>query len=149
MLAAMNLPGSVEPGDAERFEFDTIRHNHPLADGMTNNSLYWIVDKALVPPWTPAPLHPRPASALIKLDPSDQCAQITRRGAVTIYAVGGGTLVIDNLQWQLPDFDEPERPRRYLTCLLTNLGVPLRHAGQERTGEDYETAEERRERGHF
>jgi hypothetical protein len=68
---------------------------------------------------------------------------------VTVYAVGPGTLVIDNLRWQDPRLEEPERARRYLTCLLTNLGVPLAAGAEKRSSEDYETAEERREKGHF
>jgi len=57
--------------------------------------------------------------------------------------------VIDNLRWHIPGFDEPERPRRYLGRLLTNLGVPLTRGIGKRMSRDYETAEERRERGHF
>ena len=69
--------------------------------------------------------------------------------SVTIYRLGSGTLVIDNLQWQQPNFDEPERPRRYLMTLLTNLGVPLSPGATKRMSEDFETEAERRERGHF
>ncbi len=153
VLAALNLPGEVSPGAAEHGEYDVFRHTHRLADGMTNNYLYWIVDKAKVAPWTRAPLHPQPASALLSVEqasrPSLPVAQLTRRGAVTVYLVGTGTLVIDNLRWQDSRIEEPERPRRYLTCLLTNLGVPLAAGAEKRMSQDYETAEERRERGHF
>ena len=101
-------------------------------------------------PWTLAPTHPEPASALIRL-PEDVgwAASLTRRGAVTLYTKGEGTLVIDNLRWQLADFDEPERPRRYVRCLLTNLGVPLLRGVEKRMGQEFETEAERRERGHF
>jgi hypothetical protein len=159
MLQALGLPGEAKSGAAGRGEYDVFRHTHRLADGMTNNYLYWIVDKAKVAPWTRAPLHPEPASALISFPeavsvgrasrPSLPIAQLTRRGAVTVYQVGPGTLVIDNLRWQDPRLEEPERARRYLTCLLTNLGVPLASGAEKRMSEDYETAEERRERGHF
>ncbi|HEY3417712.1 MAG TPA: glycoside hydrolase family 2 TIM barrel-domain containing protein [Armatimonadota bacterium] len=149
VLAALGLPGEVVDGAARPREFDTVRHTHPLTDGLANNYLYWIVDKALVPPWTQAPLHPRPATALIKLGAGTPAVQLTQRGAVTVYSAGTGTLIIDNLQWQLPGFDEPERPRRYATCLLTNLGVPLTRGVEKRMAEDFETAEDRRERGFF
>ncbi len=148
VLRALELPGEVEPGAAGRREYDVFRHTRPLADGMTNNYLYWIVDKAKVAPWTQAPLHPEPASALIRVSESE-AAQITRRGAVTIYQVGAGTLVIDNLAWHDARIEEPERPRRYLTCLLTSLGVPLAAGAEKRMSEDYETLEERREKGHM
>jgi beta-galactosidase len=149
VLDALNLPGQAVSGKIEGREYDTIRRTHRLASGMTSNYLFWIVDKAKIPPWTPAPLHPEPATALIRLPEGAGAAQITRRGAVTIYAVGSGTLVIDNLRWHLADFDEPERPRRYVMTLLTNLGVPLTRGVDKRMSEEYETAEERRERGHF
>ncbi|HOS43314.1 MAG TPA: hypothetical protein PK794_06450, partial [Armatimonadota bacterium] len=89
------------------------------------------------------------ASALIRLPEGADAAQLTRRGAVTAYPVGPGTLVIDNLRWHLADFDEPERPRRYVMTLLTNLGIPLTRGAEKRMSEEFETAEERRERGHF
>ena len=68
---------------------------------------------------------------------------------LTVYAVGSGTLVIDNLRWELGDLDEPERPRRYVRCLLTNLGVPLLKGVEKRMSHEFETEAERRERGHF
>ena len=146
VLQELGLAGEVVSGAAQD-EYDVFRHEHQLADGMTNNYLYWIVDKAKVAPWTRAPLHPEPASALIQ--GADGTPQITRRGAVTIYPVGPGTLVIDNLRWQDARIEEPERARRYVMCLLTNLGVPLAAGAEKRMSEDYETAEERREKGHF
>jgi hypothetical protein len=144
-LAALRLPGEVLPGKAGAREFDTVRHAHALADGLTNNYLYWIVDKAKLPPWALARLHPEPASALIR----GGGVALTRRGAVTAFEVGPGRLVIDNLRWQLPDFDEPERPRRFVMTLLTNLGVPLAAGAAKRAGREFETQAERRERGHF
>jgi len=149
LLRALRLPGRVVRGTAAANEYDTFRHTHALADGMSNNYLYWIVDKALVPMWTRAPLHGEPATARIRLRRGDRACQITRRGAVTIYRVGKGTLVIDHLRWQLPDFDEPQRPRSYVGRMLTNLGVPLSRGAEGRAGEDFETDAERRERGHF
>lgn len=150
LLKALNLPGEVLPGKAAAREWDVFRHTHPLANGMTNNYLYWIVDKSKVAPWTLAPTHPEPATALIRLpEGTVGAASLTRRGAVTVYTVGTGTLIIDNLRWHLAEFDEPERPRRYLRCLLTNLGVPLLKGVEKRMGEEYETEAERRERGHF
>ena len=99
--------------------------------------------------WTRAPLDPQPASALIAPGSTGGAPQITARGAVTVYDAAGGTLVIDNLRWQRGDFDEPERPRRYVMCLLTSLGVPLAAGAEKRQSHDYETDAERRERGHF
>lgn len=150
LLAALKLPGEVTDGKAKDREFDVFRHAHALADGMTNNYLYWIVNKARVAAWTLAPLHPEPASALIRL-PADVTGawSLTRRGAVTVYQVGRGRLVIDNLRWEVPGFDEPERPRRYLMTLLTNLGLPLAEGTAKRMSEEFETEAERRERGHF
>lgn len=152
LLQALGLPGEVLPGTAAPGEFDTFRHTHPLANGMTSNYLYWIVNKAKVAPWTRAPLHPEPATALLRLPPRTDAAaaaQITRRGAVTVYRVAAGTLVLDHLRWQLADFDEPERPRRYVARLLTHLGIPLTRGADKRLGEEFETEAERRERGHF
>jgi hypothetical protein len=150
LLKALALPGEVLPGKAASGEWDVFRHTHALTNGMTHNYLYWIVDKSKVAPWTLAPTHPAPASALIRLPEGIAgAASLTRRGAVTVYTVGKGTLVIDNLRWQLADFDEPERPRRYVRCLLTNLGVPLLKGVEKRMGEEFETEAERRERGHF
>ncbi len=150
LLKALNLPGDVLSGKAAPAEWDVFRHTHALANGMANNYLYWIVNKAKVAMWTLAPTHPEPASALIRLPEGVSNAfSLTRRGAVTVYTVGQGTLVIDNLRWQLDDFDEPERPRRYVRCLLTNLGVPLLQGIDKRMGRDFETEAERRERGHF
>ncbi len=150
LLKSLNLPGEALPGTAAPGEWDIFKHNHPLANGMTHNYLYWIVNKAKVAAWTLAPTHPEPASALIRLpDGAAGAVSLTRRGAVTVYAVGKGTLVLDNLRWHLGDFDEPERPRRYLRCLLTNLGVPLLKGVEKHMGEDFETEAERRERGHF
>lgn len=150
LLEALALPGTVVGGEAKPAEWDVCRHRHPLANGMTNNYLYWIVDKSKIAPWTLAPTHPRPASALVELPAeADNAASLTRRGAVTVYTVGDGTLVVDNLRWQLSDFDEPERPRRYVRCLLTNLGVPLLKGVEKRMSEEFETEAERRERGHF
>lgn len=150
VLATLKLPGTVTDGKAKEREFDTVRHAHPLADGLTSNYLYWIVNKAKVAAWTLAPLHPEPASALIKLEPGTTgAASLTRRGAVVVYTVGKGCLVIDNLHWQNPGFDEPERPRRYVMTLLTNLGVPLAEGTAKRMSEEFETEAERRERGHF
>ena len=150
LLKALGLPGDVVPGAAQPGEWDIFRHAHALANGMTHNYLYWIVDKSKVAPWTLAPTHPEPASALIRLpEGAGQAVSLTRRGAVTVYTVGRGTLVGDNLRWQLDSFDEPERPRRYVRCLLTNLGVPLLKGVDKRMGEEFETEAERRERGHF
>ncbi len=150
LLAALGLPGEVLSGAAKPGEWDVFRHTHPLANGMTHNYLYWIVDKSKVAPWTLAPTHPEPASALIRLpEKASNAVSLTRRGALTVYAVGQGRLVLDHLRWQLADFDEPERPRRYLRCLLTNLGVPLLKGVEKRLGDEFETEAERRERGHF
>lgn len=150
LLCELRLPGEVLPGKAKPQEWDVFCHSHPLVNGMTHNYLYWIVDKSKVAPWTLAPTHPEPASALIRLPEGvADAVSLTRRGAVTVYAVGTGTLVIDNLRWQLAEFDEPERPRRYVRCLLTNLGVPLLKGVAKRMGEEFETEAERRERGHF
>lgn len=149
VLRTLELPGEVLPGAAARREYDVFRHTHPLADGMTNNYLYWIVDKAKVAPWTSAPLHPEPASALVRVSSGSGVAPLTRRGAVTVYQVGEGMLLLDNLRWQDPRLEEPERPRRYLVSLLTNLGVTLASGTEKRMSEDYETLEERREKGHM
>ncbi len=150
LLKLLGLPGEVLSGKAAPREWDVFRHTHALANGMTHNYLYWIVDKSKVAPWTLAPTHPAPASALIRLPEGIAGADsLTRRGAVTVYTVGQGTLVIDNLRWELGDFDEPERPRRYVRCLLTNLGVPLLKGVEKRMGQEFETEAERRERGHF
>ena len=150
LLKALKLPGEVLPGKAAAAEWDTFRHTHAITNGMTHNYLYWIVDKSKVAPWTLAPTHPEPATALIRLpEGTSGAASLTRRGAVTVYTVGTGTLLIDNLRWQLAEFDEPERPRRYLRCLLTNLGVPLLKGVEKHMGEEFETEAERRERGHF
>ncbi|MHB9134533.1 MAG: glycoside hydrolase family 2 TIM barrel-domain containing protein [Armatimonadota bacterium] len=149
VLAELQLPGEVTDGKAKSAEFDIFKHDHPLSNGMTHNYLYWIVDKEKLPAWSPAQLHPEPATALIKLQDGDAAAQLTRRGAVTVYQVGEGTLVIDNLRWHLAGFDEPERPRHYIDTLLTNLGVPLTRGAEKRMSQEFETAEERRERGHF
>ncbi len=149
VLTSLKLPGQVLSGEAAPGEHDVFRHVHALTNGMSNNYLYWIVDKAKVAMWTAAPLHPKPASALIKLPKKTRRAwSLTRRGALTAYRVGDGLLVIDNLLWHL-DFDEPERSQRYLTTLLTNLQVELMNEFMYLESEDYETAEERRERGHF
>ena len=145
VLAALGLPGEVRPGAAAAREFDICRHAHPLANGLTNNYLYWIVNKAQVAAWTLAPLHPEPASALI----CGGGVALTRRGAVVAFAIGRGTLVVDNLRWQLPDFDEPERPRRFVMTLLTNLGVPFAPGAIKRASQEFESEAERRERGHF
>ena len=149
LLRQLQLPGAMTDGKAKPREWDVFRHVHPLADGLTNNYLYWMVDKQKVAMWTAAPTHPEPARALIRLPANTPGAwSLTRRGAVTVYAVGPGTLVIDNLRWDLP-LDEPERARRYLMTMLTNLGVPLTVGTAERMSQDFETAAERRERGHF
>jgi hypothetical protein len=150
LLKVLNLPGNVVSGKAESGEWDVFLHNHSLANGMTHNYLYWIVDKSKVAPWTLAPTHPEPASALIKLpENTENAVSLTKRGAVTVYNVGAGILVIDNLRWQLDNFDEPERPRRYVRSLLTNLGIPLLRGVEKHMGEEFETEAERRERGHF
>jgi hypothetical protein len=150
LLKLLGLPGAVLSGKAAPREWDVFRHTHALANGMTHNYLYWIVDKSKVAPWTLAPTHPAPASALIKLpEGAAGAVSLTRRGAVTVYTIGQGMLVIDNLRWELGDFDEPERPRRYVRCLLTNLGVPLLKGVEKRMGQEFETEAERRERGHF
>jgi hypothetical protein len=149
VLAAFGLAGTVRDGKAQPREYDVFRHTHALADGMTNNHLYWIVNKAKVAPWTLAPLHPEPATARVEPGPGAGAWSLTRRGALTVWQVGAGTLVLDHLRWQLPDFDEPERPRRYVARLLTNLGVPLTRGVEKRMSQEFETAEERRERGHF
>ena len=149
VLAALGLPGRVTDGRTGPREHDTFRHVHQLADGMTHNYLYWIVGKSKLAPWTTASLHPEPASAVVELKDDDKAFSLTRRGAAVVYGTGAGRLVIDNLRWQLGDFDEPERPRRYVMTMLTNLGVPLEQGAAKRTGGDYETDAERRERGHF
>jgi len=149
LLKALKLPGTVLPGTAEAWEWDVFRHRHPLTTGMTNNYLYWMVEKAKLAPWTSAPTHPEPDTARIQLE--EGCANavsLTRRGALTVYTVGSGTLVLDHLRWELP-LDEPERPRRYVRCLLTNLGVPLLKGIEGAMSQDFETAETKRERGHF
>lgn len=152
VLKACNLPGTVLSGKTDAREYDVFRHTSPLADGMTNNYLYWIVDKAKLPPWSAAPLHPEPATALVKLEAKDvgeRAWSITRRGAVVVYRAGAGTLVIDNLRWHLSNFDEPERPRRYVGRMMTNLGMALQRGAAKRYSQDFETEAERRERGHF
>ena len=82
------------------------------------------------PPWTSARLHPQPATAVIT-DTGELGVPLTRRGAAVCYPCGPGLLVIDNLRWELDEFDEPERPRRFLTAVLTNLGVPLTTGAQK------------------
>jgi len=147
ILGALQISASVAPHPGRTVGNDTIRHVSPLADGMTSGSLYWIVDKARVAPWTRAPLHPSPASCVIA--DGQTGAALTKLGAVVAFEVGPGTLVLDALFWQDSRLDEPERARRYLVPLLTNLGFPLREGEAKRHSEDYETEAERRERGHF
>ena len=147
MLASYPCPAKWHPG-TEPTGTSCSPSRHPLTDGATHNNLYWTTGKAKLAAWTPATLHPEPATAVIT-GAGDAGAPLTRRGAAVCYPVGQGLLVIDNLRWQLDDFDEPERPRRYLTALLTNLGVPLTTGAEKAMSEDYETAAERRERGHF
>lgn len=152
VLAQWRLPGVVRDGAAGPREYDTIRHTDALTDGLSSTYLHWIVGKAKLAAWTPASLHPQPASAVIELPRTTKpelAVALTRRGAVVSYRVGSGRLIIDNLQWQRPDFDEPERPRRYVMAMLTNLGVELREGAAKRFSEDFETEAERRERGHF
>ena len=119
VLQALKLPGEVSEvkspdtaaGPRRRFrrvEIDPVRHFSRLADGITCIDICGIA-----------------RSASISLPQSDTDMPLTRSGAAAVYAVNGGTLVIDNLQWQSSDIRSPERLRRYLTCLLTNLGVPL------------------------
>ena len=152
VLTALELPGvvaSYEDRKPDRLSHDTIRHVHPLTDGISNNAFYWVVDKSKLAMWNAASLHPRPAGALIAVDDSDSSWQLTRQGAVVAYAVGDGLLVIDNLRWQIDELDEPERVRRYLATLLTNLGVPLGRGREGQNSEDFEGEAEKRERGHF
>ena len=150
LLTSLQLPGEVLSGAAKAGEWDVFRHGHPLVDGMTNNYLYWIVSKSKLAPWTLASIHPEPASALIRLNgTTPNAVSLTRRGALTVYTVGPGTLVFDHLRWHLTDLDEPERPRRYVRCLMTNLGVPLLKGVEKQLTKDFETEAERRERGHF
>jgi hypothetical protein len=146
LLAGLKLPGSVAPGALSHHEL--LTKAHPLTDGATHQNLYWTTGKAKLAAWTPATLHPDPATALIT-EMGDAGVPLTRHGAAVCYPVGAGRLIIDNLRWQLDELDEPERPRRYLVALLTNLGVPLTTGAEQRMSEEFETAEERRERGHF
>ncbi|MCL2708971.1 MAG: hypothetical protein FWF03_07655, partial [Defluviitaleaceae bacterium] len=163
VLKGLSLPGSVAPGEIgdgvwdsvthtfnkEGGNWDAVRHAHRLADGMTGNHLFWIEGKGKLAPWTSATHHPKPASACVALGGEEGGFALTRRGAAVVYEAFGGILVIDNLRWQMDDIEEPERARRYLACLLTNLGAGLTEGVEKRMGIDYETAEERRERGHF
>ena len=149
VLATLGLPGTVRSPRAREAGHDTFRHVHPLANGMSNNYLYWVVDKARLPPWSRAALHPEPATAWLRVPRRRGVWSLTKHGAVTVYKVGAGMLVIDNLRWELPDLDEPERPRRYLGRLLTNLGVRLGAGRDRRMSRRFETEAERRERGHF
>ena len=49
-----------------------------------------------------------------------------------------------------PDHSEGgQAPRRLAGRLLANLGMPLARGAQKRESRDFETAAERRERGHF
>jgi len=150
VLSFLQLPGDVLPGTARPGEWDVVRHAHPLTDGMANNALYWVVHKAKLAPWAAASTHPEPASARVRLpELSSQAISLTRRGALTVYRVGSGTLVFDHLRWHMTDIEEPERPRRYGRCLMTNLGVPLLKGVEKQIGREFETEAERRERGHI
>ena len=149
VLDGLGLPGEVSVGTSKAHEHDLFRYTHPLTDGLTHGHLFWVIDRAKLPPWSAARLHPHPASALITLADGDPAHTLTRHGAVTVYPVGAGQLIIDNLRWQDDGIDDPERPRRYLLGMLTNLGVTLTGAEVREERQDFETAEERRERGHF
>jgi len=126
---------------------DIIRHGHRFSDGMTNNNLYWTIGRDKLPPWTKARLHPEPASACIELAGQDGTSSLTGKGSVLVVAFGEGTLVIDCLRWQDEEIDEPARARRYLVCLLTNLGIPLTSGDLDYFFDNLETEAERRERG--
>lgn len=147
ILDGLQISASVASHPGRSAGHDTIRHDNPFADGLTSGSLYWIVNKAKVAPWTRAPLHPSPASCVV--GGCEPGALLTKFGSVAVFEVGLGTLVLDGLHWQDPRLDEPERARRYLVPLLTNLGFPLREGEAKRHSKDYETEAERRERGHF
>ena len=140
----------VVDGKAADGEHDLVDHSCELADGLTNNCLYWIVNKSKVAPWCVAPLHPRPASARVMVEGEySDIMRLTVRGAVVAFRYGAGLLVIDNLRWQSTEIEDADRPRRYLTCLLTNIGVRLGRGSAGLTGAEFETFEERREQGHF
>jgi hypothetical protein len=148
VLRKLKLTSEVSDSTPKAGDWDCVRHSHSLATGLTSGYLYWIVNKAKVAPWTLAPLLPRPATAAVAV-PAGLGATLTRRGALVVYPVGPGTLVLDLVRWEATDLDEPERPRRYLMTLLTNLGFPLTLGAAKSCSEDHETEAERRERGHF
>ncbi|MCL2707663.1 MAG: hypothetical protein FWF03_00955, partial [Defluviitaleaceae bacterium] len=148
-MEVFSIEGDVMPGAIEKGKWDAIRHGNRFSDGMTSGSLFWIVGKARLAMWVPATHHPAPASALIKPSGERVASLLTKRGAAAAFEFGGGALIIDNLRWESGEIDEPERPRRYLSNLLTNMGVALSSGTADEEASDFETAVEKRERGHF
>lgn len=148
-LSALGLAGQAAEWSETKIDYDTFCHDHELCNGITNNYLYWIVDKDKLAPWCRANLHPRPATAVIQARNGKNCKNLTKNGSVTVYHLGKGIILFDNLNWQDTALDEPERVRRYVSRLLTNLGVPLTKGAGKKDSIDYETDAEKRERGHF
>jgi hypothetical protein len=129
--------------------FCTVRHTDELTDGISNNNLYWTVGSAETALWTRTPVDPEAATCVIEAGSGNGIRPLTDPCAAFRVDLGEGTLVVDNMQWQRASLEEPQRARRYLSRLLTNLGVALGAAGERTYSADEESAEERRERGKF
>jgi len=143
------LPVQAKPFPADGTHC-VVRHNDRLTDGISNNNLYWTVGAAGTPIWQSVPIDREAATCVIENPEGERIVPLTEPCALAKFLVGeGGSVVLDNLLWQRSGFDEPERPRRYLARLLTNLGVKLGLGEERRFGKDTESAEERRERGKF
>jgi hypothetical protein len=147
LLNALQATGQVTDGAYQGIS-ETLLHHSPVTDGVTNNNLYWTTGKERLAPWTPAQLHPQPATARV-VSEDECCTALTSQSSVTMWRVGKGQLIVDNLRWGDAEMDEPQRARRYLVAVLTNLGFPLSTGVDKEEEQDFETEAERRERGHF
>ena len=89
-------------------------NDHPVLSGLSATELWW----SAFPPWDRA--ERGPAAVEFAADGGEGAVTLAEPGAVTVWKMGKGMVVIDQLLWDSPKVHR-RRANRYLAGLLNNL----------------------------
>ena len=101
----------------------------PLIAGISNQDFYWLDNKGSPGLGRPTPLFKEIADFVLvrknSLDTQAPVVFLSQPGALVKIPYGKGALIIDQINWERiePNNQNWEKAKRYITTLLTNLGV--------------------------
>ncbi len=105
--------------------------NAPIIDGLSNTDLHW-EGMALAP--MPGIYESQGLADIIEVSTElPGMDELIEHGALGIYSLGKGKIIIDNLRWAENLRSLPTKSRRIASILATNMGIKINPVGVDRS----------------